>query len=146
MRLDELVASVFIGKEFEIDVHRVTPLNGFGKTQFRGIVNYTNGSGVAHEGVLDLLVNGGEADVSFDTVYVNTVPVPVDLRINDSFPVTYVSVDHETEGNGGMPIKIISIGNGKEREKDEATNRRKEIQYAALTSEPSSDGLVMLLP
>ena len=56
MRLDELVASAFIGKELEIDVHRVTAPNGSGKSQFRGIVNYANGSGIVHQGVLSLIL------------------------------------------------------------------------------------------
>ncbi len=107
MRLDELVAA-FQG-EIEIDVHRVTPINGSGKSQFRGIVNYANGSGVVHQGVLDLLVNGAEADVSFDTIYVDTVPIPTDLGKNDAFPITYIS-DHEPESNGRIPIRILSIG------------------------------------
>ena len=91
MRLDDLVASAFIGKELEIDVHRVTAPNGSGKIQFRGIVNYANGSGVVHQGVLDLLVNKGEADISFDTLYIDTVPIPDTLGATDSFPITYVS-------------------------------------------------------
>ncbi len=108
MRLDQLVASAFQG-EIEIDVQRVTPVNSSGKSQFRGIVNYANGSGVVHQGVLDLLVNGSEADISFDTMYVDTIPIPPELGRDDSFPVTYVS-HHETESENAMPIRIVSIG------------------------------------
>lgn len=136
-RLDELVA-VFAG-EIEIDVHRVSAPH-HGKSQFRGILNYTNGSGIVYQGVLDLLVDSEQADVIFDTRYVTSVRADGFSEL-DEIPVVYISEHGEQ-----MPIQIVSIGKRVVQHKDEQIREEKEkkqtIHYTLI---PEREGVLYRL-